>query len=132
MAQDLPGNHYPGNLPTLALPRLIELCFQTAGIWKMAAEGKMALPLHVDRITLAKHRDEMAARLYAVATPDPHGDALDAEVVDESGDRYVGVSGYRTVTLSDASDAEQVKALLHPAVAATWIEKLSLFLETRL
>ena len=32
---DLPGNHMPADRPTLMSPRLIELCFQTAGLWEM-------------------------------------------------------------------------------------------------
>ena len=36
MAKNLPSNHYPPERPTLAAPRLIELCFQTAGLWEMS------------------------------------------------------------------------------------------------
>ncbi|HUJ72081.1 MAG TPA: SDR family oxidoreductase, partial [Verrucomicrobiae bacterium] len=35
MAKGLPNNHYPSDLPTWMTPRLIELCFQTAGVWEM-------------------------------------------------------------------------------------------------
>ncbi len=35
MAKGLPGNHKPADRPTLMAPRLIELCFQTAGLCEM-------------------------------------------------------------------------------------------------
>ena len=52
MARGLPANHLPSELPTLMAPRLIELCFQTAGLWEMGAQGRMGLPLHIDRVSL--------------------------------------------------------------------------------
>ncbi len=48
--KDLPGNHDPSDRPTLMAPRLIELCFQTAGLWEMGVHGRMGLPLHVDQV----------------------------------------------------------------------------------
>ena len=36
MAKGLPDQHQPPDLPTLVAPRLIELCFQTAGLWEIA------------------------------------------------------------------------------------------------
>ena len=36
----------------VATPRLIELCFQTAGIWELGTTGRMALPSHIDRVEL--------------------------------------------------------------------------------
>ena len=52
MAKGLPANHLPSELPTLMAPRLIELCFQTAGLWEMGAQGRMGLPQHIDRVSL--------------------------------------------------------------------------------
>src|SRR5579859_6352114 len=34
MAKGLPANHLPSELSTIMAPRLIELCFQTAGLWE--------------------------------------------------------------------------------------------------
>ena len=47
MAEKLPDNHQPPEQPTLMLPRLIELCFQTAGIWEMGTTSRMGLPSHM-------------------------------------------------------------------------------------
>ena len=33
-------------------PRLIELCFQTAGFWEMGVQSRMGLPQHIDRVSL--------------------------------------------------------------------------------
>ncbi len=56
MAKGLPANHMPSELPTLMAPRLIELCFQTAGVWEMGAQGRMGLPQHIDRVSSFYYR----------------------------------------------------------------------------
>jgi len=113
MAKGLPENHLPSELPTLMAPRLIELCFQTAGVWEMGTQGRMGLPQHIDRVSsLVSPSPESAdARLYAVAIPDPGRSSFDAEVVDTKGNCYLQLSGYRTVAVPGAVDAERLKAL---------------------
>jgi hypothetical protein len=92
-------------------PRLIELCFQTAGLWEMGAQGRMGLPQHIDRVSLLLPIPEADdVRLYAVVTSDGRG-GFDAEVVDMKGNRYAEISGYRTVAIPSAVDAEGLKAL---------------------
>ena len=77
MAKGLPANHIPSELPTLMAPRLIELCFQTAGVWEMGVQGRMGLPQHVDRVSslLLPVPESADDRLYAVVTPDPVAEA---------------------------------------------------------
>jgi hypothetical protein len=111
MSESLPANHHPSELQTLMAPRLIELCFQTAGVWEMGIEGRMGLPRHIDRVSFLRTPELSEGRLYAVVTPDPNQGSFDAEVVDAAGHRYVQLSGYRTVGLPDAVDAERLKAL---------------------
>jgi polyketide synthase-like dehydratase family protein len=111
MAKGLPDNHHPSELPTLMAPRLIELCFQTAGVWEMGVQGRMGLPLHIDRVSVASLADLAEGRLYAVVTPDLARGSFDAEVVDAAGNRYVQLSGYRTVALPSAVDSERLKRL---------------------
>ncbi|HKT88952.1 MAG TPA: SDR family NAD(P)-dependent oxidoreductase, partial [Candidatus Sulfotelmatobacter sp.] len=41
MAEKLPANHFPPGLPTSISPRLVELCFQTAGLWEIGTENRM-------------------------------------------------------------------------------------------
>ena len=50
MAKNLPDNHHPAERPAVASPRLIELCFQTAGLWEMSEQGRMGLPQHVHQV----------------------------------------------------------------------------------
>jgi hypothetical protein len=80
-------------------PRLIELCFQTAGLWEMAARGVMALPLALESVTTYRQPNGAASRLYALVDAIDGGVSFDARVVDEDGNLYVELKGYRTVQL---------------------------------
>jgi NAD(P)-dependent dehydrogenase (short-subunit alcohol dehydrogenase family) len=113
MAKGLGNNHHPAELPTLMAPRLIELCFQTAGVWEMGVQGRMGLPLHIDRVSFSGPDPEQAeGRLYAVVTPIASDGSFDAEVVDAKGNHYVQLNGYRTVVVPGAVDAGPLKVLL--------------------
>jgi NAD(P)-dependent dehydrogenase (short-subunit alcohol dehydrogenase family)/acyl carrier protein len=114
MAKGLTANHLPSELQTLMAPRLIELCFQTAGLWEMGAQGRMGLPQHIDCVSsssLLRAPESADTRLYAVVTPDQDRGSSDAEVVDTKGNRYLHLSGYRTVAVPSAVDAGRLKAL---------------------
>ena len=111
MARDLPSNHHPAGLPMLVAPRLIELCFQAAGIWEMGVQGRMGLPRHIDRVSFSGTPEVSEGRLYAVVTPDPQRGSFAAEVVDAAGNRHVQLSGYSTVAVPNAVDAERLRAL---------------------
>ncbi len=110
LAKDLPDNHHPPDLPTVMTPRLIELCFQTAGLWEMGAQARMGLPQHVDEVTSSPVVEPVDTRLYAVVTPAPGG-TFDADVVDAKGNLYVRLGGYRTIALPNAINPDQVKSL---------------------
>jgi NAD(P)-dependent dehydrogenase (short-subunit alcohol dehydrogenase family) len=116
MPKSLPGNHVPPKKPTLLEPRLIELCFQTAGLWEMSTLGRLGLPLHIQQVALLRGPENAEGNLYAVVTPHPETETFDAEVVDQAGNHYLYLSGYRTVALPNRVDAEPLKAL--QAVAA--------------
>ncbi|MGA7471715.1 MAG: SDR family oxidoreductase [Candidatus Sulfotelmatobacter sp.] len=113
MARSLPANHLPSEPPTLMAPRLIELCFQTAGLWEMGVQGRMGLPRHIDRVSslLLPAAESDDTRLYAVVTSDQGRSSFDADIVDTKGNRYLQISGYRTVAFPGALDAERLKAL---------------------
>jgi len=99
MAASLPPNAAP-EMPTLLAPRLIELCFQAAGVYEMATKGVMALALAIGSVTTYRQPEQAAgARLYALITPVDGGAAFDAQVVDDAGNVYVDLHGYRTVQL---------------------------------
>ena len=103
MAADLPPNTRPGDAASLMAPRLVELCFQTAGIWEARQKQVLALPWQIGAVTT--YRQPAAAngqRLYALveAVNGEDGDTrFNAQVVDESGAVYVDLRGYRTVAL---------------------------------
>ncbi|HUI44302.1 MAG TPA: SDR family NAD(P)-dependent oxidoreductase, partial [Terriglobia bacterium] len=111
MAQDLPLHHQPAGLPTLMAPRLVELCFQTAGLWEMGEQGRMGLPSEVDRVCLSRAPESAEGRFFAVVTPDPERACFDAEVVDVEGHVYARLTGYRTAQLPYDLDPERTKAL---------------------
>ena len=111
MAAQLPGNHEPSNLPTLMAPRLIELCFQTAGLWEMGTSSRMGLPQHLERVSWLRAPQSAEGRLYAVVTPHPEHATFDAEVVDEAGNCYVRVGGYRTVAVLSGLDHDSLKPM---------------------
>ncbi len=113
MAGRLPDHHSPTGVPLAIAPRLIELCFQTAGLWEMAVRHRMGLPLHVDSVSLYRDPEEAAGTLFAVVTP--RQECFDVEVVDAAGTRYLQVSGYRTVTFREDVDA----GLFAPAESLT-------------
>ena len=109
-AADLPPDHEPADEPTIAAPRLIELCFQTAGVRELGTTGRMALPTHVDRVIRYAGADA-PGKLLAVVHPREDGSAVDARVVDEAGNVRVMLQGYRTIELSGALDAEALEPI---------------------
>jgi hypothetical protein len=100
MTAGLPPNTDPAEAASVMAPRLIELCFQTAGVWDIQTTGTMALPLGVGSVTAYRQPAEAnGQRLFALVTAVNGGDAYDAKVVDENGAVYVELKGYRTVDL---------------------------------
>ena len=99
-ASHLPPNHDPASAPTLVSPRLIELCFQTAGMWELATKARMGLPYRVGSLSILKQPDMKSARLQSVVIPKAGGD-FDAHVVDDKGDVYLTLHGYRTMEMPD-------------------------------
>ena len=110
LADALPPNHVPEGLPTLVAPRLIELAFQTAGVFELGTRGLMGLPLRVERVRSVRPPETASGRLHAVVTPSPSANgSFDARVVDADGNVYLVVDGYRTVELPGAASAAQLE-----------------------
>jgi NAD(P)-dependent dehydrogenase (short-subunit alcohol dehydrogenase family) len=104
-AQGLPADHAPSERPELVSPRVIELFFQTAGIWEIGRHGRFGLPQHVDRIVLHEALDAPQGRVEAIVEPRDTG--FDGRVIDGAGTVLVEVSGYRTIELPGGVDPEQ-------------------------
>jgi len=110
LAKDLPPNHHPCELPTVMAPRLIELCFQTAGIWELGAQSRMGLPQHVLEVSLLRAPNS-AEDLYAVVTHGTAQGSFDAEVLDTKGNYYLRLTGYQTVALPNRVDPDRLTKL---------------------
>jgi malonyl CoA-acyl carrier protein transacylase len=108
-AKELPDNHNPNERTTLALPRLVELCFQTAGIWEMGAKNRMGLPQHIDKLKVYKQPSNSRTRLYAIVN---HEDgAYEAAIVDNKGEIYLKLKGYTTAEFISAFDEKLLEPL---------------------
>ncbi|HEY5677006.1 MAG TPA: SDR family NAD(P)-dependent oxidoreductase, partial [Myxococcales bacterium] len=105
----LPEDHERTRPLTLE-PRLLELCFQTAGLREMRAKGQMGLPQHVESVEALADAAQARGRLEAVVTDDGAG-GFDADVVDEAGHALLRLHGYRTAALPSALDPSFLEAL---------------------
>jgi Polyketide synthase dehydratase len=105
LSGELPADHEPETQLTEFVPRLIELCFQTAGVWELGNAGRMALPTRVERVVRFAGADA-PGRLWAVVRPREGDGGIDAEVVDEAGRVRVRLVGYRTTELPGGLAAE--------------------------
>jgi NAD(P)-dependent dehydrogenase (short-subunit alcohol dehydrogenase family) len=105
-AGDLPANHDPADQPLQAAPRLIELCFQAAGLWEAGREGRLALPTHVSRAVVLTPAGETSEGPL-VATARPGEDGFDCIVADPAGTVAVRLEGYRTIALPQALPEDQ-------------------------
>jgi hypothetical protein len=95
-------------------PRLLELCFQTAGVMEIGLTGVMALPRTIDRLVPLRTA-AASSPLFAVVHPNGDG-SFDCAVVDNDGDVVIRVDGYRTIALPGAVP-EDVGAPLHAAMS---------------
>ncbi len=106
-ARELPPNH-DAEGTTLTAPRLVELCFQTAGLAELAGEARMGLPYQIDRLEILDPPEETDELAALVTTADG---AFDADVTDASGRVRLALQGYRTMALPESVDASALEAL---------------------
>ncbi len=119
LAPGLPPDTDPATAATILEPRLVELCFQVAGLWESGNEGRLGLPAHLDRVRLFGDppSTETSAEILAVATPlGAEPSAFDCRVVDPEGRVVVRLEGYRTVSLPGPLP-DEVRAPLRAAMA---------------
>ncbi len=115
LMSNLPAECKPSDPPTLIRPRLIELCFQTAGLWEMAAHDRMGLPRQVNGVSWLRPPDLEGSAFYALVTPHPDLGTFDAEVVDGEGNCYLRLDGYSTAEIPSSVDSAPLK-VLHDAL----------------
>ena len=106
MAGELPLDTTDAGHRSLVGPRLIELCFQTAGVWEIGHTGQLALPAAVDRVIV---RDPAAGSgpLVAEVTANEDGTVFGARVRDGEGRVRVEIEGYRTSRMPNTLPEEQ-------------------------
>ncbi|MBI5510688.1 MAG: SDR family NAD(P)-dependent oxidoreductase [Deltaproteobacteria bacterium] len=80
-------------------PRLVELCFQTAGLWEMTNKRSLALPMAVGELAVYG-TPAAGAKIWAQVTTHDDGAAFDAVVLEEGGRVLSQLCGYRTVPLA--------------------------------
>jgi NAD(P)-dependent dehydrogenase (short-subunit alcohol dehydrogenase family) len=98
MAHDLPPNTAPADVESLLAPRLVELCFQAAALWHVKTHNAMAFPLGFASVAAYRQPQEAAGRrLHGIVQTNDNGDTFDAQVLDEAGNVFVELRGYRTV-----------------------------------
>jgi NAD(P)-dependent dehydrogenase (short-subunit alcohol dehydrogenase family) len=110
LPQDLPEDQKPEAHQEM-LPRLIELCFQTAGLWEIGRNGKMGLPNRVEQVRVLRDLRQAEGRVFSVVTPREDGKTFDAVVADEAGHVFVKLDGYRTIELPGGVDEQKRKPL---------------------
>ncbi len=98
LTDPLPDNHAPATAPLTNAPRLVELCFQAAGLWEAGRDQRLALPMRVERVSVLRDPGSSEGLLRAHAVRREDG-AFDCVVVDEGGDVLVHLDGYHTVAL---------------------------------
>jgi Polyketide synthase dehydratase N-terminal domain len=85
---------------SLTTPYLIELCFQTAGLWEAGATGTLALPASVGSLTLYPQPVNGVPIFAEVKPRECEGKlAFDARVLDTSGNVFLEMQDYRTSPL---------------------------------
>jgi hypothetical protein len=111
LAEPLPDNHVPGDRPLATAPRLVELCFQTAGLWQAGREDQLALPMRIGSARVVGDPSTASRPLQARARQIAPG-VFDCVVVDADGNTIVQLDAYRTVALP-APIADDIATRLH-------------------
>jgi hypothetical protein len=108
-SKGLPGNHVPVEKKTFTQPRLIELCFQTAGVWEMGKLNRMGLPNGIDRLRIYGKPKDGRTQLFALT--EPIDGRFNASIVDKKGNVYMRLEGYTTAEFNSALDNELIKPI---------------------
>ncbi len=97
---------------TVSVPILVELCFQTAGLWEAGVTGVLSLPQSIERLVMFQAQSENG-EIFAEVKPISQGDKVhfDARVVDSDGNVYLELENYQTVPLPYAAEKKLVEPL---------------------
>lgn len=91
---------------------LIELCFQTAGLWEAGVNGVLALPQSVGSLKVYPQLIHGVSIFAEVKPREVDGKVVfDARVVDEKGHVFLELGDYRTVPLPYPAEPGAVEPL---------------------
>jgi NAD(P)-dependent dehydrogenase (short-subunit alcohol dehydrogenase family) len=99
--RDVPPNASDVEAIERVAPRLVELCFQTAGVFDITQRHVFGLPAGLEALRVYRPVEERSRPLFAEAWHRKDDDGLDARVVDADGNVYVELQNYRTVPLPE-------------------------------
>lgn len=93
-------------------PMLVELCFQTAGLFQAGATGEMGLPSSIGSLKLYGHPDR-STDIFAEVKPHWHDDKLhfDMQVKDARGRLLLEMEDYQTIALPYLPGKELVEPM---------------------
>jgi hypothetical protein len=82
-------------------PRSIELCFQTVSLSNLALQERLGLPYAFREVRFASVSEKDAGEVfYAVISSNADG-SYEARLVDDKGNVYLTLHGYRVMDLPD-------------------------------
>ena len=79
-------------------------------MWELATKARMGLPFRVGKLSILKQPDTTSTRLQSVVIPRADGD-FDAYVVDDKGEVYLALYGYRTMEMPEQVEASLLEPL---------------------
>jgi malonyl CoA-acyl carrier protein transacylase len=85
----------------VSVPVLVELCFQTAGIWEIGMDGALSLPKSIGSLRLFENKVNGVPIFAQVRqqTTAEGGRSFNARVIDSQGLVYLEMGDYKTVSL---------------------------------
>jgi acyl transferase domain-containing protein/acyl carrier protein/NAD(P)-dependent dehydrogenase (short-subunit alcohol dehydrogenase family) len=100
-AKSLPANHEPAELPALVSPRSIELCFQTVSLSILALQERLGLPYAFRELKIASFPEKGAGETFFSVTSSNADGTYNARMLDDKGNVYLTLLGYRIMELPD-------------------------------
>ncbi|PKN90456.1 MAG: hypothetical protein CVU45_02500, partial [Chloroflexi bacterium HGW-Chloroflexi-7] len=90
-------------------PLLIELCFQTAGLWEAGSTGNLGLPHSIGKLQVYRNVINGASIFAEVKPKEINGQLyFDARVIDTKGNVYLDLLNYRTSPQVETPDDQHL------------------------
>jgi hypothetical protein len=109
LRHELPPDVSDRGAVEILAPRLVELCFQTAGMLDLAERSVLGLPARVDELRVRPPAGSDGGARFAEVRRRREDDGFDARVIDAEGNVLVEVTGYHTVALSERKTLQRLR-----------------------